>query len=219
MQLMAPHEENYGQKARILDAAIRYAHQRIARFAFGTVLGNNYSAAYGHVRSCYLQFFSSLAVCVRDNMLTKPISVQLGCSHLIGGHRLVRWAAAFSMPKGFVRAFDHTRFSHTQMFEKTLVFETALLAARGCRKKLKPFLCQSCLFAAAMECTRTVVRVTKGRPGGEKAVCTNGCRQTADFTSTESSEITCTLDQRCQIELDTPLRVLALEPLNKTQRQ
>ena len=26
----------------------------------------------------------------RETMLTKPISVQLGCSHLIGGHRLVR---------------------------------------------------------------------------------------------------------------------------------
>ena len=57
----------------------------------------------------------------------------------------------FSMPKGFVRAFGHTRFSHTQMFKKTLVFENALLGARGCRKKLKPFLCQSWLFAAAME--------------------------------------------------------------------
>ena len=66
---------------------------------------------------------------------------------------------------------------------------------------------------------KTVVKVTKGRPGGEKTVCTDGCRQTAVFTWTESSEITCTLDQRCEIELDTPLRVLALEPLNKTQRQ
>ena len=36
-------------------------------------------------------------------------------------------------------------------------------------------------------------------------ICTGGCRQTADVTSTESSGITCTLDQRCQIELDTPL--------------
>ena len=50
-----------------------------------------------------------------------------------------------------MRAFDHTRFSHTQMFEKTLVFGTALFAARGCRKKLKPFRCQAWLFAAAME--------------------------------------------------------------------
>ena len=63
MQLPAPHKENYGQKARILDAAIRYALQRIERFASGTQLGNNYSAAYGHVRSCYLQFFSILGVC------------------------------------------------------------------------------------------------------------------------------------------------------------
>ena len=39
-------------------------------------------------------------------------------------------------------------------------------------------------------------------------ICTDGCRQTADFTSTESSEITCTLDPRCQIELDTPLASL-----------
>ena len=88
---------------RILDAAIRHALQRIARFAFETLLGNNYSAAYGHVRSCYL----SAAQCLepacssspvrqyasrfgRETMLTKPTSVQLGCSHLIEGNRLVR---------------------------------------------------------------------------------------------------------------------------------
>ena len=99
MQLMAPHEENY----RIIDAAIRYALQRIARFASGTLLGNNYSAAHGHVRSCYLSAAQCLeAACSsfpvwqyasrfgRETMLIKPTSVQLGCSHLIGGHRLVR---------------------------------------------------------------------------------------------------------------------------------
>ena len=47
VQLLAPHNKNYGQKAHVLDAADRYALHRIARFAFGTVFGNNFSTAYG----------------------------------------------------------------------------------------------------------------------------------------------------------------------------
>ena len=92
MQLMAPHKENYGQKARILDL------QRIASFASGTLLGNNYSAAYGHVRSCYLQFFSSLAVCGRENMLTKAHqrAARLQSSH--------RWTPSCSLSSCFFDA-------------------------------------------------------------------------------------------------------------------
>ena len=68
-----PHKENYGQKGRIIDAAIRYALQRIARFAFLNPVGKQ---LFGSLRprpqvlpSCStlfgggLQFFSSLAVC------------------------------------------------------------------------------------------------------------------------------------------------------------
>ena len=86
--------------------------------------------------------------------------------------------------------------------------------------KLKPFRCQAWLFAAAMgRPIQDGSQGNKGPAGGEKTVCTDGGRQTADFTSTEAFGITCTLDQRCQIELDTPWRALALEPFNKTQRQ
>ena len=103
MQLLAPHKENYGQKARILDAAIRYALQRIERFAFLNPIGKQSFGSFrprpqlppfcSTVFGGGLQFFSSLAVASRfgrETMLTKPISVQFGCSHLIQGHRLDR---------------------------------------------------------------------------------------------------------------------------------
>ena len=53
----------------------------------------------------------------------------------------------------------------------------------------------------------------------ERTVCTDGCRQTAEFTSAGSFGITCTFDQRCLIELGAPWRVLTLESFNKAQRQ
>ena len=53
----------------------------------------------------------------------------------------------------------------------------------------------------------------------KRTVCTDECSQTAEFTSAGSLGTTCTLDQKCLIELGTPWRVLTLEPFNKAQRQ
>ena len=216
MQLLAPHKENCGQKASILDAAIRYALQRIARFASGTLLGNNYSAAYGHVRSCYL----SAAQCLEAACSSSPVWQYVAA-------RTCSPSSSACSSVAVISSVD------TVLFAKQLLFRCPralcepsinpdLTTHRCSRRRLFSRLLSwlpgnlSCVNLGSLQLRwngphRTVVRVTKDRPGGEKTVCTDGCRQTADFTSTESSDITCTLDQRCQIELDTPLRVLALD--------
>ena len=152
MELPAHHEENFGHFSGSQGLPLEPSWETIIRQLTAT------SAAAIFLQYCVwrrlavlVQFGSMRAFWPRDH----AHQAHQRAARLQSSHRRTPSCSLsscfFSMPKGFVRAFDHTRFSHTRWFEKTLVLENTLLGARGCRKKLKPFQCRAWLFAAAMK--------------------------------------------------------------------
>ena len=145
MQQLAPHKENYWQKAHI-----SLLHLFVTQLCWETIIRQltATSAAAAILQHSALR---QIAVLLEFGGLqcvsSKDTNISGAC--LSPGRRVlftartwarqlqaspVRRAAASSMPSGFVRVFDHTRYGHARWFEKTLVFESALLASRGCRR-------------------------------------------------------------------------------------